>query len=420
MNRYRYVARSSDDDDVRTGELQAVSEQAARELLLAEGLRAMSVELVSGRDAAALSKAEAGEVSHQVRELLAMGAPLAEGLRAAADEFIPDRSASWSVLRWLLLIEPFQRLLFRRSDRRIRQALLAIARDIEQGENLIDALARRRVPNEIGAVLNAGIPSGRAAMAIGEYSVYSDATSRLGAHVRFLFAYPVLVVCAMWMGLNAFLMFVVPDFRELFDGFEVELPLSTQLLLGASKLVRDAGAGMALGGPLIVFAMLTLLSAWTGGPVQRVMRSMPLVGSGLRSAGLSRFSHLLAVILRHDAPVPAALRAAGVGSRDPEISRACEALAAHVDAGGRLPDADAAIPGFPLGFVDFACHGSKRDTVSQALHAVGRMFDQRARTMVTALAALVHPIVVIASCAAVLFCLISLLSPMWSLLSALA
>ena len=40
--------------------------------------------------------------------------------------------------------------------------------------------------------------------------------------------------------------------------------------------------------------------------------------------------------------------------------------------------------------------------------------------MVTALAALVHPIVVIASCAAVLFCLISLLSPMWSLLSALA
>lgn len=410
MTVYHYEASDSDGRPA-AGEIEATDRDSAAAELSARGL---VVHTLEPHGESVRPTPEGVAVAREIQQLMSAGLPLAEGLRAAADEL--GDSASESILSprtwWQTLVN--------RREARIRQSLRQIAGEIESGRPLEEILERNQIPGELGAVMRSGIPSHSTAMAIGEYSAYATSSLQLRSEVWFLFAYPIVAMCLTVLASGLFFLYLVPSIRKAFDDYELELPVLTQLVMGVSDLFVDAGPWFSIVLPIALCALLVGFLRFGGESGRRIASAIPLFGASFRNVSLARMSHIMAAVLRHDGTVNSALRAAGTASRDRRVNRACCELAETIESGEELPIAHPALSGFPLGFVQMAEGGSNRQTVADALHSIGRVFEQRARAIMRMFAAVVQPLVIVSACGMIGLCFLSLLMPVIRMLGGLA
>lgn len=408
MTVFRYTG-TTPEGTPRSGEIDAPSLDAAARQLSAQGIDVATIEAFSTPDAApkevrALSSAESDVVNNQVRDLIGGGLPLAEGLRAAAAEY-NDSGILSSV--------------FGRRSQRIRRALLAIASQLESGNPIEQCLNQRSRPEEIKAILQSGISSQSAALAVGEYSSYAETSSRLRRQTLFLFAYPFVSVAAATLIMALFFCELVPTVKSILLDFGMQLPAITQILIDISDLLLAFGSRFVIGFPIAVVIAMVLFLTFFSSLASSVLRKLPVIGSGFRYLDLARVGHMLAVVLRHDATVPGALRAAGLASNNQGVRKACEHLAKSVDAGEDLPTWEPALRGLPLSFLHIAENDSDRDTIADALHSLARMLEQRGRSIMTLLAGISQPILIVLLCCGVGLSFYALFVPFLKLMNGL-
>lgn len=118
--------------------------------------------------------------------------------------------------------------------------------------------------------------------------------------------YPLLVLTALLLfGLlmwNA----LIPQFRSMFDEFQLPLPPPTELVLGMRPFLI-AGIFVCAS----AFLMWTLRKRIFGrGLRQRVAFRVPILGFVYRSSSYGKLCHILSILLRHGAPIEPALRVA--------------------------------------------------------------------------------------------------------------
>ena len=410
MKPFKYQGTDSEGQPVN-GEIEAASEQQARDKLAS---RRITVEKLQGMGVPPTDKLtaiEAEEVASQISDLVASGLPIGEGLRAAAEELGPE---SWNPFKILLS------LVTGRNERRIRTSLLRIARLIETGEPIDRVVETKRLPSELKALLQARIPSQRQAMAIGEYTVYSTTTSRLRGHVLFLFAYPLFALAAATSLVGVFFCFLVPQIKKVFLDFDTELPALTEIVFAFSDMAVRTGWVVVVLGPFLLALALSVFLASGSTLCRDLRRWIPLLGSSFRSLELAKTTHMLAVALRHQAPIPSALRAAGTGAESRNVATAFMELATTVEAGNEMPKSLPALRGLPLSFVKVAQDGSDRDTAADALHTLASIFERRSRVVMSLLAAIIQPIVIIGICGMIGLCFLSMFMPLIKLLNDLA
>ncbi len=407
MTKFLYEGTDADFNPV-SGEIEAASPLEAQQRLSAQQIRVRVLTDNVREDVLAdLSLSEAVEVQSQVRELIESGLPLTEGLRAAAEEFAEPGIVGW-----------FLATFSKRGHARVRRALLRIADAVQQGHPIEDVMQSRHAQNEVGAIMRSGISSEATAMAVGEFSAYARTAIRLRGQVIFLFAYPVVVSTLAFVLLGAFLCFVVPQMKSVFEDFEMELPSLTLAVISVSDRFVDLGPRFVLTTPILVAALCVgavLNARWA----RRILSRVPLLGQGFRNVDLSRLSHVLAIVLRHKAPVPNALRAGELAVDDRRIGDALVSVAEHIESGGSMPRAQAGLGGFPLAFVQAAHQTDDRSTVADALHSIADMFENRARAIMGLLVAVFQPVILIGIVATAGVCFAALMLPIIDLLGAL-
>ena len=407
MTKFLYEGTDADFNPV-SGEIEAGSPHEAHQQLSAQQIRVrVLTDKVGGDMLAGLSLSEAIEVQSQVRELIETGLPLTEGLRAAAEEFAEPGIVGW-----------FLATFSKRGGARVRRALLLIADAVERGQTIETVMQSRHARNEVGAIMQSGISSEATAMAVGEYSAYARTAIRLRGQVMFLFAYPVVVSTLAYVLLGAFLCFVVPDMKSVFEDFGMELPSLTLAVISMSDRFVELGPGLVLTTPILVAASCVggvLNARWA----RRLLGRVPLLGSGFRNVDLSRLAHVLAITLRHQAPVPNALRAGEFAVEDRRIGEALVSVAEHIESGGSMPRAQAGLGGFPLAFVQAAHQTDDRNTVADALHSIADMFENRTRAIMGLLVAVFQPVILIGIVVTAGVCFVALMLPIIDLLGAL-
>jgi type IV pilus assembly protein PilC len=414
MTTFRYTGTDAQ-GKLCSDTVEATNADAARRALAQRGIAVETLAESEAGPLADLTRTEAAVVNAQVGNLVAAGLPLAEGLVAAADEYNEP-----GLLRKLFLVDWLQGIFLQRSNQKVRRALRRIARDVEFGASLEQVLQTKSAPAEVKGVLESGISSHSAALAVGEYSAYAETSARLRGHVMFLFAYPLIAGSAAIAVMGVFFCFLVPPVKKILEDFGTELPGLTQFVVAISDTLLRIGPTVTIGGPILLAMGIILFFSQGQSLSNYIARRLPLLGASFRSLDLSRVAHLLAVVLRHDAPMPGALRAAGTASGSSDISTACEELALVVENGHNLPSTDPALAGLPLSFLQVAHDGSDRDTVADALHAIAAMFEQRARAIMSLLATVVQPFVVILIGGSIAVCFYGLFLPILKLLNDLA
>jgi type II secretory pathway component PulF len=334
-----------------------------------------------------LSHAEAADLAQRISSLTAAGLPLADGLRAAADD-----SAS----------------------RRVAGVLRMVAAEIERGAPLELALGTldQSLPAYVQGAIRAGVRSGALAEVLARL-VQADRTQRqIRREVRLALAYPVLLL-AMMVALMTFVAFIVlPQFRVIFDDFDAELPAVTSVMLGLSDGVFQLWQLLAvrlLTWSMIAFILLLVLlriAAWAGWSLAstaaarpalrvlamagrvggaiadwplRILSTAPYIGPMFLWQAAAQWSRLLALLVDARVPLPDALELAAQGTPSVGLARLTAPLADGVRAGhslGTLIEHSSWLPASLGPLIDW---GQKTGELPAALRTSADMFEGRVR-----------------------------------------
>ncbi len=394
MAKFQYKARDADGNEV-AGEVQAATPDEARSLLREEGLQVLDLSS-AGTDASAgqrpLSAAEAEELTGRIAQVSAGNLPLAPGLRAAADES---------------------------TDLRVASALGSIATQIEQGRSLGDVLADsdRLVPRHISGLLAAAARTGNLGDALVELAEQQRAARDLRQSIAGGFAYPLLVVCLASILLLSILFFVAGIYEQMFEDFQLSLPVLTLVLFWW----RDVGLWLIVGFiavVLIVCAAIRLRQGRAGW--YRLLGTVPLFGPLWHWTGFAEWLGLLSVLVRNQIPLPEALRLAGDGVSNDHVGGISRWLADGTEEGQTVWQMLSTTRRAPASLIPLVRWGEEKGSLTDAFCTGREMFESRVRVRSLLLQAVLPPIMFIAIACCAVFVVSALFLPLTSMIQGLS
>ncbi|HEV3121828.1 MAG TPA: type II secretion system F family protein [Isosphaeraceae bacterium] len=355
MPRYRYSATSAQGNRV-SGEVDSDSPERAMAHLAAGGLKVERLELVE--PAQTVSRQDAADFARHVARLSDAGLPLPEGLKALGSELATGS---------------------------MRKVVNAVARDLEAGMSLDSAIESHgnRFPAHLKHLVHAGLRSGALGELLEQYARYQHLGAALTRKIKLSMVYPVMLTVALGM-LLIFVSNVVMNFEHIYADFGMSLPGITLFLITAARpLARIGTWGLTVLLTGLVLVWRVGLQVGVRGQGRSLFGRLPLVGPLLRWLSLVEFTHLLALLLECETPLPEALSLSGEGLRDPNLAWSCRFLRQEVEQGHSLATAMVHARGFPMGLARIVAWAQESHSLPDALHLAGDMYEARARAQAT-------------------------------------
>jgi type II secretory pathway component PulF len=181
------------------------------------------------------------------------------------------------------------------------------------GMSLSDAMARspETFPRVYVAMVEAGETGGFLDVVLAQIADFQAREKELKGKVLTALMYPAILL-VLAMGVLIFLLvFFIPRFQLVFQGFNAELPLITQIIVGVSEAVRHYGLFIAA---IVIGAVISLRTwfksekgrrAWEG-----FILKTPTVGPLLAQFAMARFCRMLGTLLGAGVPLINALNVA--------------------------------------------------------------------------------------------------------------
>ena len=120
--------------------------------------------------------------------------------------------------------------------------------------------------------------------------------------------YPVIVLIAAFIVGISVSLFVLPKLIDLFKGFDVKLPLTTQLLLGFAAVMRDFGVYIGIGLIILIISLKFFVSTKALKPLwHRTLLAIPIFGKIIANSELANFTRSLGIMIRSGLPLTSAL-----------------------------------------------------------------------------------------------------------------
>ncbi|AOK03473.1 type II secretion system F family protein [Burkholderia sp. AU28942] len=369
--RFAWRGRRRDGSPCR-GNVIAFDAAAARAALARDGIAVLALDARGKARPPAAGARDVTRFTRQLASLLQAGLPLAPSLEMLARTRTHDG---------------FPRI------------AAGLAREIIGGQRFAAALAR--YPAQFGTLYRQLIEVGEASGALGSVLTrVAEHRERADAQWRKLcaaLAYPVAVI-AFALAISAALMiWVVPTFRQIFDGFGATLPAPTRALLAISSATSAWGGTFAAAAAVAGLAARHALrrSPTLRHAVARQALNAPLVGGALTRFATARWCRSLATLLGAGVPLADAFSTLEHTAGHPVFEQATAQIAARVLRGARLADAMHAAGCFPDDVVQPIAVAEEIGALDTMLADIAALCERQLDARLDALAALGEPLIVV-------------------------
>lgn len=250
-------------------------------------------------------------------------------------------------------------------------------------------------PNLFTSMVEAGEASGGLAEILEKTATYFEDSVKLQKQVKGAMVYPAVVIGLAVVLVNVLLIFVIPVFAEMFEGFGAELPKPTQFLIDLSNFLKG----------YIIFILAALFGAYAGikkftatprGKVikDNLLTKLPVVGELISKVNLSRFCRTYAILMRSGVPILKTLEIVSTASNNTFIERACRKISRHISSGGQVSEILEEDPYFPPMLKHMSKAGEQTGNVDGMLVKVADFYDAEVETLVGALTSLMEPLLI--------------------------
>jgi len=239
---------------------------------------------------------------------------------------------------------------------------------VVDGMSLADAMAKSPdvFPRVYVAMVQAGETGGFLDVVLSQIADFQSREKELRAKVVSAMLYPCILFVLASGVLTFLLVFFIPRFQKLFSGFGGTLPLITQIIIGASHIVRSYGFFVAAG----LIAVGFLLRAWfVSAKGRRVWENLvlrvPLIGPLVAQFAMARFCRMLGTLLGAGVPLVQGLNVARKSIGNQILVDGVTQSIERVQQGGRLgqslADCHGLFPGSALEMISVAEESGRLD-----------------------------------------------------------
>lgn len=308
-------------------------------------------------------------------------------------------------------------------SRRLRRVLEAVADDVRGGRPLDQAIKRHspQLPALYSSVVRAGIQTGRLSGTLLNLSHHLRLVSETRRLLVEALMYPAIVLVLAFGVFCGVLLFVVPQFVEVFVDFGVRLPaLTTAMILLSQRLPFL----LVVGGLLVAVVATLLLGSrfFEHGRAlrERLILALPIMGSMIRHSLGARFLRALAFAVDGGMPLPEALRLSAGATGSPGLLRDVENAACRIERGDRVDEACRESRLVPALFGYFASVNRDGPTLRDGLIQLSKSYESRALGIQSSLRSWVAPLAVFCVGSIIGVLIIALFMPMVQLIQSVS
>ncbi|MFM0288470.1 type II secretion system F family protein [Paraburkholderia megapolitana] len=277
--------------------------------------------------------------------------------------------------------------------------IAALARDITAGLDFSAAL--RRHPAQFNALfcqlVAVGEVSGALPTILARIADDRERSATQRAKVRAALTYPAAILLLALAITAALLVWVVPTFKQIFDGFGAKLPVPTQVVLALSDAAArwSIPAVVAIGAGSAALGALMRRSPAARVHVARLSLRAPLFGRLLKTLCAARWARALGTLLSAGTPLADAFDSLTHATGNAYFDRATADIATRLRRGERLAAAMRAAGCFPADVVQPVAVAEESGALDTMLLDVAALSDRQVDEQIGTLASLCEPLVIV-------------------------
>ena len=130
----------------------------------------------------------------------------------------------------------------------MQQLIMTIKGDVEGGSSLAEALAKHPIyfDDLFVNLVESGEQAGALETLLDKIATYKEKTEAIKKKIKKALTYPTAVMVVAFIVTTILLIFVIPAFEDLFQGFGADLPSFTRMVIDLSLFVREKGWYLAM------------------------------------------------------------------------------------------------------------------------------------------------------------------------------
>lgn len=373
---YVYQGRNIRTNERISGERFSANPQTLTAVLRREQIAPLSIreKASSGRGLSLRRKVSQSEVAIFTRQFSVMldaGLPLVQALDAIAQQ---------------------------QSNAAFKNILEQIRNDVEAGSTLSAAMARH--PKVFDALYTnmvaAGETGGILDTILQRLTAFIEKIVKLKRALRSAMIYPATILSVAIGVVIVILWKVIPVFRTLYEGFNVEFPMLTRMVMALSGLVERyilfAAAFVALG----FFGLRSFYKTDKGRHViDRLLLKAPILGDVFRKIGVARFTRTLATLLTSGVPILEGLNITAKTSGNAILEDVIYQLRQRIEEGGAMAEPMRQSGFFPPMVTSMVSVGESTGEMDAMLVKVADYYEEEVDEVMKNLLTILEPVLMI-------------------------
>ncbi|MBN2317435.1 MAG: type II secretion system F family protein [Acidobacteria bacterium] len=373
---YIYRGRNIQTNESVAGERFSSSSQALaavlrREQIAPTNIREKRQSKLSFSFKKKIKQSEIAIFTRQFSVMLNAGMPLVQGLDAIAQQH-PNES--------------------------FKTVLNQVRSDVESGSTLSAALGKhpKVFDNLFTNMVAAGETGGILDTILQRLSTFIEKIVKLKSALRSAMIYPSVILTVAIGVVIVILWKVVPVFRTLFEGFNVQLPLLTRVVIAVSEIVERFALIFLVAIVAGAIAFVKFYKTEKGRHiVDRSLLKCPVLGDILRKIGVARFTRTLATLLTSGVPILEGLDITARTAGNAVLEDTIHTLRQRIEEGGNMAEPMRQSGFFPPMVTQMVSVGESTGEMDSMLVKVADFYEEEVDVVVANLLTILEPILMV-------------------------
>lgn len=298
----------------------------------------------------------------------------------------------------LPLVQCLDILSQQQENKALKKTLHDIRMDVEGGSTFSAAL--RKHPKVFGALYTNMVEAGEAGgildTILNRLAAYIEKAMTLKKRIKTAMFYPGTIVSVAIVVVIFLLIYVIPTFKQLFEGFGATLPLPTVIVLELSRFVRNYLLFM-VGGFIGLVVLLRLYYRTEGGKrtIDGLMLRLPIVGPLIRKVAVAKFTRTLGTLVSSGVAILEGLDITARTAGNKVVEDAILKSRTTIAQGKTISEPLHASGVFPPMVVQMIAVGEQTGALDRMLNKIADFYDEEVDASVAALTSMLEPLLVI-------------------------
>jgi len=302
------------------------------------------------------------------------------------------------------------------------EVVTGIITDIEGGKTLFSALVK--YPEVFSSIyvslIKAGESSGLLDQVLERLADNLEKQGKLKSTIKSALMYPLVVLSLMVVVVFVMMIFVIPQLSVLYKNLNIPLPVATQIIVGMSSFVVNFWPLVIIG----VVLFFLFFKRWKNTEqgellLDNLVLKLPVFGLLIKQSILTEFARTLGLLVGTGTLVVDALLQTAETTGNIYYKNAIKEVSRQVEKGVSVGDALQTSPLFPSMIVQLVKVGEQTGKVDENLLKASEYYEREVNQTVKTLTTAMEPFIMVVLGVGVAFLIISVITPIYSLISSI-